>query len=149
MNFVKEREFFEREGYLVLPGVLSASDADTLRAEVERVFGEHSDEAAAFDMEASWRPKMFEHGEAFERLIDHPGLIDLAVAEHLDLGPVSQLLKKFEGFTGGTTGKYGEGLTSQPPYGLHTSPNHWLYYLTAGISLVLGTLGALGGMAAR
>jgi branched-chain amino acid transport system permease protein len=50
---------------------------------------------------------------------------------------VPQLLKKFEGFTGGTTGKYGEGLTSAPPYGLHTSPNHWLYYLTAGISLVL------------
>jgi branched-chain amino acid transport system permease protein len=50
---------------------------------------------------------------------------------------VPQLLKKFEGFTGGTTGKYGEGLTSQPPFGLDTSSNHWLYYLTAGISLVL------------
>ncbi len=50
---------------------------------------------------------------------------------------VPQLLKKFEGFTGGTTGKYGDGLTSQPPFGLDTSSNHWLYYLTAGISLVL------------
>jgi branched-chain amino acid transport system permease protein len=50
---------------------------------------------------------------------------------------VPQLLKKFEGFTGGTTGKYGEGLTSQPPFGLDTSSNHWLYYLTAGIALVL------------
>ena len=80
MDFVKEREFFEREGYLVLPGVLSASEADTLRAEVERVFGQHSDEAAAFDMQASWRPKMFEHGEVFERLIDHPGLIGLIEA---------------------------------------------------------------------
>ena len=49
---------------------------------------------------------------------------------------VPQLLKKFEGFTGGTTGKYGEGLTSSPPYGLDTSANHWLYYLPAGISLV-------------
>jgi branched-chain amino acid transport system permease protein len=50
---------------------------------------------------------------------------------------VPQLLKKFEGFTGGTTGKYGEGLTSQPPFGLDTSSNHWLYYLTAGVALVL------------
>jgi branched-chain amino acid transport system permease protein len=52
---------------------------------------------------------------------------------------VPQLLKwtKVEGFTGGTTGKYGEGLTSQPPFGLDTSSNHWLYYLTAGIALVL------------
>jgi branched-chain amino acid transport system permease protein len=50
---------------------------------------------------------------------------------------VPQLLKKFEGFTGGTTGKYGEGLTSQPPFGIDTTSNHWLYYLTAGIALVL------------
>jgi len=50
---------------------------------------------------------------------------------------VPQLLKKFEGLTGGTTGKYGEGLTSRPPFGIHTSSNHWLYYLTAGIALVL------------
>ena len=50
---------------------------------------------------------------------------------------VPQLLKKFEGFTGGTTGKYGEGLTSQPPFGLDTTSNHWLYYLTAAIALVL------------
>jgi branched-chain amino acid transport system permease protein len=50
---------------------------------------------------------------------------------------VPQLLKKFEGFTGGTTGKYGEGLTSRPPFGLETSSNHWLYYLTAGVALVL------------
>jgi branched-chain amino acid transport system permease protein len=52
---------------------------------------------------------------------------------------VPQLLKwtTIEGFTGGTTGKYGEGLTSQPPFGLDTTSNHWLYYLTAGIALVL------------
>ena len=50
---------------------------------------------------------------------------------------VPQLLKKFEGLTGGTTGKYGEGLTSRPPFGIHTSSNHWLYHLTAGIALVL------------
>jgi branched-chain amino acid transport system permease protein len=52
---------------------------------------------------------------------------------------VPQLLKwqTIEGFTGGTTGKYGEGLTSQPPFGIDTSSNHWLYYLTAAIALVL------------
>jgi branched-chain amino acid transport system permease protein len=50
---------------------------------------------------------------------------------------VPQLLKKFEGLTGGTTGKYGGDLTSQPPFGLRTTPNHWLYYLTAGIALAL------------
>ena len=50
---------------------------------------------------------------------------------------VPQLLKKFEGFTGWTTGKYGEGLTSQPPFGLDTTSNHWLYYLTAATALVL------------
>jgi branched-chain amino acid transport system permease protein len=52
---------------------------------------------------------------------------------------VPQLLKwdKIQGFTGGTSGKLGEGLTSQPPFGLHTTSNHWLYYLTAGIALAL------------
>jgi branched-chain amino acid transport system permease protein len=50
---------------------------------------------------------------------------------------VPQLLKKFEGFTGGTTGKYGGDLTSQPPFGIHTTSNHWLYYLTAAVALVL------------
>jgi branched-chain amino acid transport system permease protein len=52
---------------------------------------------------------------------------------------VPQLLKwdKIQGFTGGTSGKYGEGLTAQPPFGLHTTSNHWLYYLTAGIAVVL------------
>jgi branched-chain amino acid transport system permease protein len=50
---------------------------------------------------------------------------------------VPQLLKKFDDFTGGTTGKYGEGLTSQPPFGIDATPNHWLYYLTAAIGLVL------------
>jgi branched-chain amino acid transport system permease protein len=46
-----------------------------------------------------------------------------------------QLLKKYEGFTGGTTGKILSLL--KPPFGLHTTPNRWLYYLTWGIALVL------------
>ncbi len=46
-----------------------------------------------------------------------------------------QLLKKFQGFTGGTTGKILNLLKA--PFGLHTTPNRWLYYLTWGIALVL------------
>jgi branched-chain amino acid transport system permease protein len=46
-----------------------------------------------------------------------------------------QLLKKYGHFTGGTTGKALNVLKT--PFGLHTSPNHWLYYLTWGIALVL------------
>src|SRR5256714_971251 len=46
-----------------------------------------------------------------------------------------QLLKKYEHFTGGTTGKF---LTlPQSEFGLHTSPNHWLYALTWTIALAL------------
>jgi branched-chain amino acid transport system permease protein len=49
-----------------------------------------------------------------------------------------QLLKKFEGFTGGTTGL----ILNLPaaPFGLHTSSNRWLYYLTWGLALVLAAL---------
>jgi branched-chain amino acid transport system permease protein len=46
-----------------------------------------------------------------------------------------QLLKKYGHFTGGTSGKELNILTT--PFGLHTSAYHWLYYLTWGIALVL------------
>jgi branched-chain amino acid transport system permease protein len=46
-----------------------------------------------------------------------------------------QLPKKFDGFFGGTTGKVLNLV--EPPFGLDTTPNHWLYYLTWGIALVL------------
>jgi branched-chain amino acid transport system permease protein len=46
-----------------------------------------------------------------------------------------QLLKKYEHFTGGTTGKILN--LPKPPFGLHTTTNDWLYYLTWGIALVL------------
>src|SRR5207244_2491984 len=46
-----------------------------------------------------------------------------------------QLLKKYEHLTGGTTGKF---LTlPQAEFGLHMSPNHWLYALTWTIALAL------------
>ena len=47
-----------------------------------------------------------------------------------------QLPKKFDDFFGGTTGKVlADALTV--PFGVHTTPNNWLYYLTWGIALVL------------
>ena len=46
-----------------------------------------------------------------------------------------QLLKKYSHFTGGSTGK-GPNVIA-PPFGLHTTANHWFYYLTWGIALVL------------
>ena len=45
-----------------------------------------------------------------------------------------QLLKKYEHFTGGTTGKV---LIASTPFGLNLTTNDWLYYLTWGIALVL------------
>jgi branched-chain amino acid transport system permease protein len=46
-----------------------------------------------------------------------------------------QLPKKWDGFSGGTTGKVLNLV--KPPFGLDTTPNRWLYYLTWGIALVL------------
>ena len=46
-----------------------------------------------------------------------------------------QLPKKFDHFLGGTTGKILN--LAKPPYGLDTTANNWLYYLTWGIALVL------------
>jgi branched-chain amino acid transport system permease protein len=48
---------------------------------------------------------------------------------------VPQLPKKFDHFLGGTTGKSLNLL--KPPFGLHTSPDRWIYYLTWGIGFVL------------
>jgi branched-chain amino acid transport system permease protein len=46
-----------------------------------------------------------------------------------------QLLKKYEHLTGGTTGKILN--LPKPPFGLHTTTNDWLFYLTWGIALAL------------
>ncbi len=46
-----------------------------------------------------------------------------------------QLPKKWDHFFGGTTGKVLNLV--KPPFGLHTTANNWLYYLTWGIALVL------------
>ena len=73
-------EQFNREGFLALPGVLSPAEAETLRKGLERVFATPSAEATLYTMPDMWRPKMFEHGEEFEALIDHPGIADFAEA---------------------------------------------------------------------
>lgn len=46
-----------------------------------------------------------------------------------------QIPLKFDHFLGGTSGKL-LGLL-QTPFGLSTTPNHWIYYLTWGIAFVL------------
>ncbi len=80
MNIPSLIEQFHRDGFLVLPGILSAGEVAVLRAGVERAFAEPSEEAALYGMPNMWRPKMFERGPAFEALIDHPGVIDLVEA---------------------------------------------------------------------
>jgi hypothetical protein len=46
-----------------------------------------------------------------------------------------QLPKKFDHLFGGTTGKILN--LAKPPFGLSTTTNNWMYYLTWGIALVL------------
>jgi branched-chain amino acid transport system permease protein len=46
-----------------------------------------------------------------------------------------QLPKKFDHFLGGTTGKILD--LPKPPFGLDTTTNNWIYYLTWAIALVL------------
>lgn len=75
---------FNRDGFLVLPDMLSSAEVTKLRAGLERVFNQYSPEAEIYRMQEIWRPKMFEHGEEFEALIDHPGIADFAEAV---LGP--------------------------------------------------------------
>ncbi len=48
---------------------------------------------------------------------------------------VPQLPKKFDTFFGGTTGKILSLVKA--PYGLNTTPDNWIYYLTWGIAFVL------------
>jgi ectoine hydroxylase-related dioxygenase (phytanoyl-CoA dioxygenase family) len=75
-------ERFHRDGYLVLPEILTESEVAALRAGVERAFAAWSEEADLYGetMQRIWRPRMFEHGPEFEALIDHPGVIDLVEA---------------------------------------------------------------------
>ncbi len=71
---------FNRDGFLVLPNLISPAEVAPLRAALERVFAQHSPEAEIYHMQEIWRPKLFEHGEVFEALIDHPGIAGFAEA---------------------------------------------------------------------
>ena len=71
---------FNRDGFLVLPDMLTPAEVTTLRTGLERVFNQFSPEAEIYHMQDIWRPKMFEHGEEFEALIDHPGIAQFAEA---------------------------------------------------------------------
>jgi ectoine hydroxylase-related dioxygenase (phytanoyl-CoA dioxygenase family) len=75
-------ERFHRDGFLVLPGILSRSEVAALRAGVERAFEQPNAVAGLYGetMQRIWRPTMFEQGPKFEALIDHPGVIDLIEA---------------------------------------------------------------------
>lgn len=72
---------FHRDGFLVIEGVLPPEQVAELRAGVETAFAEPCAEAELYggNMPQIWRPKMFERGEAFERLVDG-GAIDLVEA---------------------------------------------------------------------
>lgn len=81
-----------RDGYLVIEGVLSPQETATLTAGVERTFNEPCQEAEQHygpTMARIWRPRMFENGPEFEAVIDHPGIIDLVEAV---LGPDCHLI---------------------------------------------------------
>jgi len=71
---------YERDGFLVLPHVLSPAEVAALREGVEKAFAVPSEEAALYHMPEIWRPKMFEQGPAFEALVDHPGIAALVDA---------------------------------------------------------------------
>jgi hypothetical protein len=72
-------EQFHRDGFLVIPSVLPPDFVAELLAGVQRCFAEHNDESAIYgaEMLKIWRPRMFEQGECFERLVDFEPVIDL------------------------------------------------------------------------
>jgi ectoine hydroxylase-related dioxygenase (phytanoyl-CoA dioxygenase family) len=81
MNDIESKvQQFHKDGYLVLPGILPADDVARLRAGLEDAFDRPSEESTSYNMPEMWRPKMFEHGEPFEKLVDHPATIDLVEA---------------------------------------------------------------------
>jgi ectoine hydroxylase-related dioxygenase (phytanoyl-CoA dioxygenase family) len=82
MTIDAQVEQFHRDGFLVLPEILTRSEVEALRSGVENAFAEPNPEATLYGemMERIWRPKMFEHGPEFEALIDHAGIIGLVEA---------------------------------------------------------------------
>jgi ectoine hydroxylase-related dioxygenase (phytanoyl-CoA dioxygenase family) len=65
---------FHRDGFLVLPDMLSPAEVATYKAGLERAFAQYSSDAELYGMQAIWRPKLFEQGSEFDSIIDHPGI---------------------------------------------------------------------------
>ena len=73
---------FHRDGFLVLPGLLDKAYVAELLTGVQAAFDKPSRLADVYGdyLAKIWRPMMFEHGPAFEQLVDHPAIIDLIEA---------------------------------------------------------------------
>lgn len=69
-----------RDGFLILPGVLTEPEVGPLAAALERAFMHSSADATAFGMDRSWRPRMFEEDPLFEALIDREPVAGLMEA---------------------------------------------------------------------
>lgn len=81
MNDIESKvQQFHKDGYLVLPGILPEEDVARLRPGVEKAFGQPCEESKLYGMPEMWRPRMFERGEEFESLVDHPATLDLVEA---------------------------------------------------------------------
>ncbi len=78
----EQLEQFHRDGYLVVEDALAPDHLRALRAGVERAFESADPEADVYGagLAKIWRPKMFEHGEPFEQLVDNARMIDLVEA---------------------------------------------------------------------
>jgi len=68
---------FHRDGFLILPDILTEQEVVALAGAVEEVFARPSSDAEAFGMAGSWRPRMFEEDPIFEMLIDREPVIGL------------------------------------------------------------------------
>lgn len=80
----------EQDGFLVLPDALAPDQVGLLRDGVERAFATADEECRLRGgLSAIWRPRLFEHGEPFEEVIDNPRVIDLVEAI---LGPDCHLI---------------------------------------------------------
>lgn len=71
---------FHRDGFLVLPDILSATEIATLKAGLERAFSQYSEDAEIHHMQEIWRSKLFEQGPEFDFMLDHPGVAELMAA---------------------------------------------------------------------
>lgn len=81
-------ETLRRDGFLVLPDVMTEPEVVALARAVERAFARPCADAEAFGMASSWRPRMFEQDQVFEPLIDREpviGLIESLLGADCDL----------------------------------------------------------------